>query len=50
MFFFSYFFLSCLFVIVSELFCGEPLETSYDLATASAILLPHKSPVASAVS
>ena len=39
--------LSCLFVIVSELFCGNLLETFVILL---AILLPIKSPVASAVS
>ena len=35
--------LSCSFVIISELFCGELLET---LVILSAILLPVKSPVA----
>ena len=38
--------LSCSFVIVSELFCSELLETFVILST---ILLPIKSPVASAV-
>ena len=38
--------LSCSFVIVSELFCSELLETFVILLT---ILLPIKSPVASAV-
>ena len=38
--------LSCSFVIVSELFRGNFLETSIIL---SAVLLPIKSPVASAV-
>ena len=38
--------LSCLFVIASELFCIELLET---LVTLSAILLPIESPDASAV-
>ena len=46
--------LSCSFVTVSELFCCEFFETfvilpSYDLATASAILLPIRSSVASSV-
>ena len=38
--------LSCSFVIVSELFCNERLGT---FVTLLAILLPIKSPVASAV-
>ena len=40
------------FVFVSELFCGELLETlviSYDFAIALGILLPIKSPVAFAI-